>query len=116
MAAVVNGRTPVKAPPTPLLETVDWRPFMAMTVQESFIPVALAASATLFSGPGTFGSFFCTTAGTFQLTDASNNVLIPSVTLSAGQTVPGGYQCGNGAKIVLSGGCAGTASYSTQIS
>lgn len=89
---------------------------MTMTVQESFIPVALAASATLFAGAGTFGSFYCTTGGTFQLTDINNNAIIASVTLTAGQTVPGGYLCGNGAKVVLGGGCAGTASYSTNIS
>lgn len=88
---------------------------MAMVVQEVYNPLPLAANSTtvLVGGPCTFGSFFCTTAGTFQLTDANSNVIIPAVSLSAGQTVPGGYLCGNGARVVLSAGCAGTASYAS---
>jgi hypothetical protein len=86
---------------------------MGQAVNELFIPVPCAANATvtLGAGPCGFGSFYCTTAGTFTLQDNSGNTIIPAVALAVGATVPGGYQCFNGAKVVLSGGCAGVASY-----
>jgi hypothetical protein len=90
---------------------------MGMVVQEVYNPQPLAANSTttIFAGPGAFGGFLCTTAGQFTLQDASGSTLIATVSLSAGQMLPVGFVCGNGAKVLLAAGCAGTALYSPNI-
>ena len=90
---------------------------MGMVVQEVYNPQVLAANSStlVFTGPGAFGGFLCTSAGQFTLQDASGAPLIATVSLSAGQMLPAGFVCGNGARVILATGCAGTALYSPNI-
>jgi hypothetical protein len=80
-------------------------------VQEVYVPVVLAANSTttLAAGSCVFGGFICTTAGNFTLQDASGNTIIAAIGVVVGQQILGGIDCAFGAKIVLSGGAAGTA-------
>lgn len=91
---------------------------MAMTVQEIYNPQSLPANSTtvLVNGPCAFGGFLCTSAGSIAVQDAQGNVIVAAVALTAGQFLPAGFVCNNGVKVVLSGGCAGTALYSASFS
>jgi hypothetical protein len=115
---VVQRQSAVQLPTTPKITSFDWRAGMGMIVQEVYNPQRLTANTTavLVNGPCAFGGFLCTAAGTFSLQDANGAVLIDPVALSVTQFLPAGFVCGNGAKVVLSGGCAGTALYAPSIS
>jgi hypothetical protein len=80
-------------------------------VQELYDYSVLAANSTttLAAGSCSFGGFICTTAGNFALNDASNNPIIAAIGVVVGQQILGGIACPFGAKVVLSGGAAGTA-------
>lgn len=84
-----------------------------MVVQEAFTPQLLAANSTttLFATSGVLAGFFCTTAGSINVQTAAGADIIANVAVTAGWlNMP--LALGAGCKIVLSGGCAGTAFYS----
>lgn len=89
-----------------------------MIVQEIFNPKALSANSTTTIFPAgsvcSFGGFYCTTAGTFELQDASGADIIAAHSVAAAGFVVGGCICANGLKVVLSGGCAGTIYFGTM--
>lgn len=91
---------------------------MAMAVQEIYNPQPLGANVTvtLVNGPCTFGGFIPITAGTFQLKDSAGNNLLGPVGVNILQFVFGGFACPNGAQVILTGGCSGTALYAPPLS
>lgn len=88
-----------------------------IVVQEVYNPKPLGANTTTTVFPAgsvcSFGGFYCTAAGTFELQDAASTDIIAAHALVVGGFVIGGCVCGNGLKVVLSGGCAGTLYFGT---
>ena len=88
-----------------------------MIVQELYTPKPLAVNSSTVIYPANsvcaFGGFICTTAGNFNLQDASGTDIIPAIGVTAGQQVGMSCVCSNGMKVVLSGGCIGTLFHNT---
>jgi hypothetical protein len=85
-----------------------------MIVQELYGYKALGVNSTTTlsaatTGTSAFGGFLCTTAGNFNLKDASGTDIIPAIGVVVGQFVPAGIACPAGMQVVLSGGAVGTA-------
>jgi hypothetical protein len=81
-----------------------------MVVQEAFGYQVLAAnsSTTLFTTQGLLAGFYATTAGSIEVRRADDTVILPVHAVSVGwNNMP--LALAAGCKIVLSGGCAGTA-------
>lgn len=118
MASLVRSPVVIVAPVhvQPITLSFEWD--KAMIVQELYNPAQCAANATTsiigLNILCSFGGFICTTGGSVIIQDASGNVIIPSVTLTAGQLLPAGIQCSNGLKVVTSGGCVGVALFGTN--
>lgn len=87
-------------------------------VQELFNSKALAANSTttIFAANTmcSFSGFYCSAAGTVEIRDASDAVIIAAHAIPVTGFVVGGCICPNGLKIVLSGGCAGTTYFGTD--
>lgn len=82
-----------------------------MIVREIFIPRRLTASGTLLQEAGQIGGFFCTTAGTLQITSggaAGGSDIVSSFSVTAGTYYPLPFDCPSGAYAVLGGGAVGT--------
>lgn len=75
-----------------------------MEVREVYTPKRMTASGTLVSFRGEVGGFFCTTAGTLQITegvDPGGVDILSSFSVTVGSYYPLGFRCHLGAYAVL---------------
>lgn len=82
-----------------------------MIVNEIFNPLRLTASGPICNANGELGGFFCTTAGTLQITagvTAGGADIVSSFNVTAGTYYPLPFKTPTGAYAVLGGGAAGT--------
>lgn len=82
-----------------------------MDVREIWKPRRLAASGMAVERNRSMGGFFCTTAGTLQITDGETSGgadLVSQFAVTAGNWYPLPFATQNGAYAVLGGGAVGT--------
>jgi hypothetical protein len=82
-----------------------------MNVREIYTPKRMTANGMIVPIGGQIGGFFCTTAGTLQITvgEASGGAdMISSFSVAAGTMYPFNLYCETGAYAVLGGGAVGT--------
>ena len=84
---------------------------------EVFQPLVCAANYTnsISSAPCNLGGFTCTVSGTLTLraVDASGDLVVNSLPVTAGSYYPLPYAMPTGAHLTLSGGAAGTIAWTS---